>query len=113
MDLNNKIFASCRNSKNGDVDEQTRFHYHQKDNYIWGHYSGGRITGGVLLGQVISDSQITFEYQHFDQNGNYRTGTCTSLVKILPEGHLLLEEKWQWTNGDKSAGNSTLIEIKE
>lgn len=38
-----KIFVPKCNTENGEVDGQTRFYYHQKDNVIWAEYSGGEI----------------------------------------------------------------------
>jgi hypothetical protein len=31
----------------------------------------------------------------------------------LPDGRIELNEKWEWTNGDKSKGKSKIIEIKQ
>ena len=36
-------FIPKLNSANGEVSEQTVFHYHQKDTVIWAEYAGGDI----------------------------------------------------------------------
>jgi len=40
-------------------------------------------------------------------------GKCDSKPELLENGLLRMYESWQWLNGDKSAGNSILEEIKE
>jgi hypothetical protein len=34
-----------------------------------------------------------------------------STPKILEDGRIELSEKWEWTNGEKSKGESKIIEI--
>ncbi|MDH3649212.1 MAG: hypothetical protein OEQ53_05985 [Saprospiraceae bacterium] len=107
-----RIFASKVNSLHGDVDAETRFYYHQKDMYLWGHYNGGTIKTGVLLGQVLEDSHLHFKYWHYDQKGNFKQGYCHSSPTILKDGRIQLQEHWQWTTGDQEKGQSIIEEIK-
>jgi hypothetical protein len=39
------------------------------------------------------------------------TGICRSTPEILPDGRIRLHEKWQWTSGDRSSGESIVEEI--
>ena len=39
------------------------------------------------------------------------TGTCISTPEILETGKIRLHEKWQWTSGDKSKGESIIDEM--
>jgi len=39
------------------------------------------------------------------------TGICTSTPEILPDGKIRLHEKWRWTSGDLSEGESVIEEV--
>lgn len=112
LDLDEKVFGSISNSPNGDVNGDTLFYYHQKDDYLWGHYKGGDVLAGVLIGKVLPDWRLQFDYSHFDSDGNYKAGKCQSRIILQENGLLKLEENWQWVTGDQSKGTSTLIEIR-
>ena len=56
---------------------------------------------------------ISFYYQHINNDNDIRIGKCDSKPELLENGLLRMYESWQWLNGDKSAGNSILEEIKE
>jgi GNAT superfamily N-acetyltransferase len=111
INYDNKIFVSIGNSKNGEVNEETLFHYHQNKDIIWGEYSGGIIKKGFLLGFVKENGELEFNYEHININNETRTGKCNSSPKILENGYIELLEKWEWTNGDKSKGESKIKEI--
>lgn len=51
IDLNNKKFVALQNSENGEVSQQTCFHYFQQDKMIWAEYGGGEIAKGFLIGK--------------------------------------------------------------
>ena len=110
VDLNDKIFVSVANTENGEVNEETIFHYYQKDNYIWAEYLGGKIIKGFLVGYISEDNILHFCYHHINNEYDIRTGKCTSTPKILEDGRVELSEKWEWTNGDKSKGESKIVE---
>jgi hypothetical protein len=38
-------------------------------------------------------------------------GICTSTPELMPNNKIRLHEKWQWTNGDKSSGESIVEEV--
>lgn len=40
------------------------------------------------------------------------TGRCLSTPEYLPDGRIQLYEKWQWTSGDQSAGESIVEEVR-
>jgi len=39
------------------------------------------------------------------------TGICKSKPEILPNGKIRLHERWQWTSGDLSLGQSIIEEL--
>ncbi len=110
VNLNDRKFTPAYNSINGEVSEETIFHYHQEGNVIWAEYSGGQIIKGTLIGKVIDD-HIEFVYQHMNENHEIMTGKCRSYPELIENGKIKLKEFWEWTSGDKSSGESIIIEI--
>jgi hypothetical protein len=60
---------------------------------------------------VAADGSLDMRYHQINMKGELTTGICLSIPKILPNGKIGLHEKWQWTSGDKSSGESVLEEI--
>ncbi len=107
---NNRTFRSVNNTANGEVDGQTLFHYQQQGQIVWATYQGGAIQWGTLIAKVDADGCLEMRYQHINTSGELMTGECRSTPEILPDGRIRLHEKWQWTSGDCSAGESTVDE---
>lgn len=111
INYDNRVFQSVLNSKTGEVSSETKFFYHQKDNAVWAEYSGGKIVFGQLIAKVSADNSLEIRYQHINQEGELMTGKCVSIPEILENGKVRLHEKWQWTSGDLSSGESIVEEI--
>lgn len=111
MNYNNRIFRGRSNSKNGDVSDETRFHYQQEGDRLSGKYSGGEIATGNLLGRVYSDGKLEFVYHHLTNDGEMMAGKCVSTPGVESGGKIVLQEKWQWFTGDQSEGASEVEEI--
>lgn len=111
ISYDNRKFSSVRNSETGEVSAETVFHYHQKDNFVWAEYAGGEIVFGNLIAKVIERGCLEMRYQHLNKAGELMTGKCFSAPEILADGRIRLFEKWQWTSGDFSAGESIVEEI--
>ena len=112
INYDNKKFASVENSETGEVSSETIFHYRQKDDLVWAEYSGGEIIFGTLIAKVVEDDCLEMRYQHINKNGDLMTGKCLSTPELLPDSRILLHEKWQWTSGDLSKGESIIEEIE-
>ncbi|MEO0895590.1 MAG: n-acetylglutamate synthase [Bacteroidota bacterium] len=110
INLNKKIFKAEMNTENGEVSDETRFSYFQKGRMIWADYEGGEIVKGHLIGHIKGNS-LEFVYHHLNKVGEIMTGKCTSFPEITSDHKIRLKEKWQWTSGDMSEGESTLIEV--
>lgn len=108
---NNKIFRSVSNSANGEVSNDTIFQYHQSGNIVWAEYTGGQIVKGFLIAKVLEDNSLDMRYEHINQNGELMTGVCHSIPEILSDSRIRLYEKWRWTSGDLSVGESVVEEI--
>ncbi len=109
INLNNKTFKALENSSNGEVSNETIFHYFQEKSVVWADYKGGSITKGFLIGKIVGDT-IEFNYQHINESMELLTGKCKSQPQINIEGRVELLEQWQWTCKDFSKGSSVLIE---
>jgi hypothetical protein len=108
-----RVFRAVSNSANGEAGAETRFYYHQQQNVAWAAYGGGKVLLGNLLARVNPDGSLDMRYQHLNQAGEFMTGECHSVPEILPDGRYRLHEKWRWTSGDGSSGESVVEEISE
>ena len=107
----NKVFCSVTNTSNGEVSSETTFHYHQKGRIVWADYAGRAITKGFLIATVQDDDSLDMRYQHVNTQGELMTGRCHSTPERLPDGRIRLLERWQWTSGDGSSGESVVEEV--
>ena len=111
INYNDRTFRSISNSESGEVGTDTVFHYHQEGSVVWAEYQGGEIARGQLVAVCDDDDVLDMRYQHINTRGELMTGTCRSTPELLADGRLRLYEKWQWTSGDGSAGESVIEEI--
>lgn len=111
INYDGRKFYSVANSANGEADAQTIFHYFQRGNIVWATYQGGSIQWGTLIAKVDSGDCLEMRYQHINASGEWMSGECSSTPEILADGRIRLYEKWQWTSGDHSSGQSIVEEI--
>ena len=112
INYDNKIFRAIENTKNGETNKETLFHYHQDKEIIWAEYSGGTIKKSFLLGFVRQNGELEFNYEHLNINNEVKMGKCNSKPTISENGFIELLEKWEWTNGDRSRGESRIVEVR-
>jgi len=107
-----RIFRGIANSANGETGNETRFHYHQQEDVVWAAYGGGQILLGSLLAKMNpDDGSLDMRYHHLNRRGEFMTGECHSRLEVLPDGRYRLHEKWRWTSGDSSSGESVVEEL--
>jgi hypothetical protein len=106
-----KLFVSIANTENGEVGEDTLFHYHQDGNIVTAEYEGGSIMKGHLIATVLSDGKLDMRYHQVNCNGDLMIGKCLSTPEIMEDGRIKLKEQWQWLSGDMPAGYSEIVEI--
>ncbi|MGB6035256.1 MAG: n-acetylglutamate synthase [Cryomorphaceae bacterium] len=111
MNYHNKKFRPISNSENGEVSNDMIFHYLQDGNILTCNYYGQNILKGQLIGLVDEQGRIEMRYQQVNRNGEIMTGVCQSSPETLKNGKIRLREKWHWTSGDLSEGESILEEI--
>ncbi len=111
INYNNRVFRSVSNTENGEVSNQTMFYYSQKDNIVEAKYHGGSVVQGSLIAIVDQHGQLDMRYHHVNINGEIMTGKCYSTPELMSEGRIRLHEKWEWTSGDFSKGESVIEEV--
>ena len=57
------------------------------------------------------DGSLDIRYHHVNAKDELMTGICRSVPEVLSDGRLRLHEKWQWTSGDSSSGESVVEEV--
>lgn len=112
IDYDGRLFTPVANTDNGEVDSSTVFHYRQRGNIVWATYEGGDISFGTLVATVDGAGRLDMRYSHVNRDGRLMTGRCESAPELLPDGRLRLHERWRWTSGDRSRGESTVEEVK-
>ncbi len=111
INYDGKIFRPISNSENGEVDLVMQFEYKQQENIVSSTYSGGRIKQGQLIALVDEQGHLDMRYHQINWEGKILTGVCCSTPEIMPNGKIRLHEKWKWTCGDHSEGESILEEL--
>ncbi|WP_017257623.1 hypothetical protein [Pedobacter arcticus] len=106
----NKKFRPISGSPNSETTQETIFVYQQEQNVLTSEYSGGEILKGHLIGLVNDDGSIEMCYHQVNLSGELMTGICFSKPELLPNGKIRLHERWKWTSGDFSEGESVLEE---
>lgn len=112
IDYDGRRFRSLSNSETGEVDAETVFEYHQRGDIVWATYEGGAIRFGTLIARVDAAGALDMRYHHVNAAGELMTGRCRSIPEVLPDGRLRLHERWQWTSGDGSSGESVVEEVR-
>ncbi|MEO0559644.1 MAG: n-acetylglutamate synthase [Bacteroidota bacterium] len=105
-------FRAIHTAENGEVRGDTLFHYRQQGETVWGTYEGGGIRLGTLIATVGDAGHLDMRYAHVNADGDLRTGTCQSTPEVLSDGRIRLHERWQWTSGDHSSGESIVEEVR-
>ena len=113
IDYNNRIFRSVSNTDNGEVSQETVFHYTQNGNIVEAKYSGGNVIKGTLIAIADENGCLDMRYQHINVDNVIMTGKCHSVPEVLSDGRIRLRENWEWTSGDYSKGESIIEEVKK
>ncbi len=110
INYNHKIFRPISNTENGETSSDTIFYYKQTGNVLTSEYAGGKIIQGHLIGLVDEHGNIDMRYHQVNDKGELMTGICRSRPEILKSGKIRLHERWEWTSGDLSQGQSIIEE---
>lgn len=111
INYDGRLFRVLQNVANGESSAETVFRYAQSGNILTATYEGGGVTHGYLLGAVDEGGRLDFHYMHRNAKGAVMTGHCSSTPSLRPDGTLLIHERWEWTSGDHSQGESMIEEF--
>ena len=111
INYNQKKFRAVSNSENGEIEPGVLFNYTQTGDVVTCNYSSSKIHYGHLLAKVDTEGRLDMRYHQINSNGEIMTGICVSTPELMPNGKIRLHEKWQWTSGDLSQGESILEEV--
>lgn len=113
INYHNRRFRPVQNTENGETSEETIFYYKQEGDIVTSEYSGGQIVKGNLIALVSENGELDMRYQQVNNRGELMTGICQSTPEILSDGRIRLHEKWRWTSGDGSEGESVIEEFRK
>lgn len=103
--LDGLVFVPVADQAPGQVGRRTRFEYHERDGLVWADYQGGDVVKGHLIG-TREDDTVDFRYVQLRVDGTTASGRCTSIVTVLADGRLRLEETWSWESQEGSGTSS-------
>ena len=103
--LDGRRFGSVSNTADGEVGNDTTFHYRQDGEVVSASYAGGQVRRGELIG-TRNDDTLDFRYVHLNIDGETASGRCTSRIEVLDDGRLRLHETWAW---ESKPGDGTSI----
>jgi len=90
INYNNRKFRPVSNSDNGEVSMDMIFHYQQTDHILTCTYEGANIEKGHLIGLVDKIGCIQMSYHQINKNGEFMTGTCSSIPEKMSTGKIRL-----------------------
>lgn len=85
--------------------------YHQRQDLLWGEFSGGGVRRGSLSGTAAADGVLDFAYGMVLESGEIVTGLCHSVPEVLDDGRIRLTEYWERFGSGASRGVSALEEV--
>lgn len=109
INYDGRVFKGVENYHDGDLNPDTRFHYHQKGDVVWGEVIGGDVACGSLLAAVREDGSLDMSWHYVNTKGKLIRGLCHSIPEVLSDGRLRLLEEWLIDGGE--AGRSAIEEI--
>ena len=113
IDYNDRRFRPVVNADNGEVDGGTLFHYRQRGDVVWATYEGGGVRFGTIVATADGAGRLDMRYAHVNEAGELMTGVCHTEPEMLADGRLRLHERWRWTSGDQTAGESIVEEVRD
>ncbi|HEX3808912.1 MAG TPA: hypothetical protein VHW02_04360 [Rhizomicrobium sp.] len=83
----------------------------QNGSFVSGHYLGGSIAEGRLIG-TWRGSQLHFRYVQGDNAGVIDSGVSDADVEVDAQGRVTLTEHYRWITRDGS-GTNVFVEIAD
>jgi hypothetical protein len=115
VNLDGRTFLGAVNYDDGDLNQETRFTYHQRGNAVWGEVTGGQVVAGSLVAAVRDDGALDMCWMYINFRAEVVAGVGVSVPDVLPDGRIRLSETWEVTKGPNAGlkGTSVIAEILE
>lgn len=104
MNLDGLSFQVHATASVGVVSAETRLHLIQRGSRIFGHYEGGSIVRGRLVGQV-KGCALTFRYAQREREGGIHGGRSSCVLEVLSDGRLRIHEHFTWKTREGAGTN--------
>ena len=111
VNYNGRIFRGVENYDSGDLNPDTRFHYHQRGKNVWATIAGGLVRIGTLIADLRDDGSLVMVWQYLNTKNEFISGTCFSRLEVLPDGRYRLHESWNIHGPDGITGESVIEEV--
>jgi hypothetical protein len=111
VDYDGRRFAGVVNYDDGDFNRETRYHYRQQGDVVWGTFEGGGVRVGTLVARVEAEGALEMRWQYVDRAGRLKTGACRSRPELLADGRVRLHEAWRADGEPPLEGTSVAEEV--
>lgn len=109
VSLDGRTLAGIANTEDGEVSDETSFHFEQDGERIYAHYAGGDVVAGHLVG-TFDGRTWDVRYAQLNSENETATGHSVGTVEVLEDGRVRVEDEWEWESRDGS-GASVLEEL--
>jgi hypothetical protein len=111
MNLNGRKMHVVHTAPNGVVGRGTIFGFSQAGNVVTGHYSGGSIRIGYLVG-LLTDDTLAFRYCQISGTDQIDGGSSTGRIEACGGGRLRIVESFAWESRE-GCGQNIFEEIAD
>ena len=105
IDLDGRRLKVASTDPNGVVSAETTLTLNQRGDVVTGHYEGGAILAGALVGRMDATGALRFCYAQTDRDGRIDSGISRAVLDTLPDGRVRLTEMFQWFTRDEGGTN--------
>ena len=110
LDLRGVHMQTAETDRAGVCSPDTLLTFEQHGSLVTGHYRGGPILAGYLIGH-LSEMEIRFRYIQADANGNLDSGSSKGIFSRLKDDRLQLVEHFRWETRPE-AGTNVFIQVR-
>lgn len=104
MNLDGLSFRVAATASVGVVGAGTLLQMMQKGSRVFGHYQGGSIVRGCLVGHMMGD-KLHFRYSQREREGGIHGGRSICLLETLLDGRVRVHEHFTWATREGTGTN--------
>jgi len=102
--LQGRRFRVISASEGSVVSASTVLALEENGPFVCGHYSGGTVVKGYLIG-IRRDAELHFRYVQGDLSGSIDAGASRAIVEETAEGRLRIIEHYEWATREGRGTN--------